>query len=316
MPVRRRWDSRACTKSLPGFDASRRSDIVCFDPASGLDARCIRTIIELKSGSSETQSSIHQLCASRASDIFRVQATRLFVLVSVLHKNNAHVAFFDRGGSIISEPLDFTSTQGWESFVRLIVGFSFARLSHLGYDHNFSGPLTQYLTPPKLDIGSMEILFVPFITDVMYGRGTVVCLANVSNPTKIEEPLRKSLGICVEDHRANHVIIKSNWVDSTTTVTEGSILAILDAKGVQGVPRLLAEETIMDADGQHHISTGYLRDRFGAVATPHHDTYEERTLVRMYTRPWATPVTQFRSALELLGVFYDCITCEYCSSVY
>lgn len=290
-----------------------------------MDWRLIRTIIELKSGN-DTESSIHQLCTQRAADLLRVQDRRCFVLICLIHVEKVTVALFDRGGSIISTPFAFTDSCGWGTFVRLILGLSYAPLSCLGLDPHVIGPPHSILTPsPTIKLDKVEIYFTPFITSTTHGRGTVVWLGWL-NSRKVDQELQRYLGL--EHVQGCPIIIKNNWVDISTTLTEGAILSILSAKGVQGVPRLLAEEAVKTDDAEFYLTTGYFRAKLGIRLVPsgnasrntrsqaashpdHTNGYEDRALLRTYSIPWATPLTQFGSALELLGAFHDCITSLY-----
>lgn len=83
MEARKRTWPSTHIKPLPDQDAIYRPDPICVDDGVILDARLIRTVIELRSRM-DSESSIHRLCAERASDIFRVQDVRFFVLVCAL----------------------------------------------------------------------------------------------------------------------------------------------------------------------------------------------------------------------------------------
>ena len=328
--IKRVWSADFKEHSLPGVGSSNRPDIVCADMLKPVDCRNIRTILELKSGNNMTPNEIFRSCVQCARLIFSTQDTRRFVVVLLLHQYQLTVAFFDRGGSIVSQPFDIRSHP--DLFAQVVLAFACADLTGLGYGTSLSDE-------PRIDRLlvfhglQLQIRFTAFISDSMHGRGTVIWLGKVGKISDLSE-VRQQANLKLDQP----VVIKTSWVDDASVLTEGTVLALLAQKGVQGIPTLIYEDFVPPPstdDGVSSDGTAYTWAKLGlsaggdnddcdsvslskeatkAIQTmaggPYVEGFAPRTPVRMVTKPWATPLTQFRSARELLGIFVDVLNGE------
>lgn len=145
------------------------------------------------------------------------------------------------GGSIATEPFDIGEHH--LPFLRFILGLAFAPLTFLGYDTTATTHPTGRTLSSKW-ISNIHPLCVLYGAERSHGPGTLVWLARLKDLPAIE----------VREFVRNHfskiwsmdlvIIIKDTWTDEHSSLTEGMILALLKIKGVEGVPRILAEEHV------------------------------------------------------------------------
>ncbi|KAF8558289.1 hypothetical protein OG21DRAFT_1481555 [Imleria badia] len=315
----------AANKDKPaGGDANRKPDLICFDPIKGnrSDWGHFMSAGELKSGDFED---VYELLVERAALLFRNQDSRRFVLTFALVKQSMTVALFDRGGSIVCKAFDIGQQK--LLFLRFILGLTFAPLTSLGYDSTVTTRLT--LSHAQLAIYSEYPSPLRALKE----------LAAIDVPNFIREHFSKHWSIDPA------IIVKDIWTDENTSLTEGMILALLKMKGVQGVPRILAEERVLSEPADDEIaidplseevkphsmptsarpdSTTLIRSRLNqsgfqlgpkalkaAQRTSHPSAvggFEPRAHIRSYVTPWAVPIFQFRSGVELLGIVADVLT--------
>ena len=236
----RSWS--AANKDKPaGGDASRKPDLVCFDPMRGnkSDWSHFMSVGELKSGDFKD---VYELLVERAALLFRNQDSRRFVLTFVLVKRSMTVALFDRGGSIVCDPFDIGKQP--HLFLRFILGLTFAPLTSLGYDSTVSThPADRTLS--SLYIPNIRLLCVLYVAERSHGCGTVVWLAKLKDLATTKVPGFIALHFNKNWSIDPAIIIKDIWTDENNSLTEGMILVLLKMKGVLGVPRILAEERVL-----------------------------------------------------------------------
>jgi len=277
-----------------------------------------------------TPNEIFRSCVQGARLIFSTQDTRHFIVILLLHQYKLTVAFFDCGGSIVFQPFDICAHP--DLFARVVLAFACADLTGLGYATSLSDE-------PRIDWLllfhrlQLQIRFTAFISDYMHRCGTVIWLGKVGKISDLSE-VRQQANLKVDQP----VVIKTSWVDDASVLTEGTALALLAQKGVQGVPTLIYKDFVpppFTDDGVSSDGTAYTRAKLGlsvgddndgcgaislskeatkaiqAMAVgPHVEGFAPCTPVRMVIKPWATPLTQFRSAHELLGIFIDVLNGE------
>ncbi|KAF8432210.1 hypothetical protein L210DRAFT_2855382 [Boletus edulis BED1] len=220
-----------------------------------------------------------------------------FVLTFAFVKQMMTVALFDRGGSIVSEAFDIPSDPAL--FFRFILGLVSAPLAAIGYDTTVtSHPLHRTITSRYLP--DFRILCTLYVAERAHGRGTVVWLAELApdalQADHVSELIRRHFG----ERIGQSIIIKDIWADESSSLTEGFILALLELKGVRGVPRILAEEHVASDSPDYDAASK-------SASQPGVDGFEPQTHVRSYMTPWAVPIFQFRSGVELLGVIADAL---------
>lgn len=320
-------------KSPPrGGDVLRKPDLVCVDNRLGVgtpinDWRHFAAVGEVKSGSVST-SSVFSLLAERATTLFRHQDARRFVLTFALVRTELTLAFFDRGGSIVGQPLDILEHP--RHFLRFLVGMSFADHESIGYESTVVTKNVRYINSPIL--GNVPVHCILFIADRMHSKGTVVWLGQL-NPSHIRIPniVKDTFRLAIREPEDFPVVVKSTWVDSHNSTTEGFILALLHHKGVRGVPRVLAEECVkvtVFKPPKHTSSapdnTTLNRSRLGVnlrlsdAALKSHQVkspekllgYNPRSHIRSFIAPWGMTIYKFRSGVELLGIMLDVLSGE------
>lgn len=95
---RRIWPAAHKDQPARGGDVNRKPDLVCIDPAAGIedDWRHFLAVGKIKSSKcSERQ--VYLLLREQAEIIFRLQDSRRFVLTFALVKQQMTIALFDRG---------------------------------------------------------------------------------------------------------------------------------------------------------------------------------------------------------------------------
>lgn len=238
--LRRTW-SAANKDKPPGGDANRKPDLVCCDPMMHNEGDWSHFIAvgELKSGKYED---VYELLAERATVLLRNQDSRRFVLTFALVKQLMTVALFDRGGSIVTEPLDIKRHP--LLFLQFILGLTFAPLVSLGYDTTVTAH-RKCRTLSSNHIPNIHLLCTLYVAERAHGRGTVVWLAKLKNLPATDVPKFIRTHFSKNWSTDPTIIIKDIWSDENSSLTEGMILALLKMKGVQGVPRILAEERVL-----------------------------------------------------------------------
>ncbi|KAF8125472.1 hypothetical protein EV363DRAFT_1299201 [Boletus edulis] len=301
------WSAAHRNKPAAG-DAYRKPDLVCSEvwKAAIGDWSHFLSVGEHKSGAFKD---VFELLAERGTLLFRHQDNRLFVLTFAFVKQMMTVALFDRGGSIVSEAFDIPSDPAL--FFRFILGLVSAPLAAIGYDTTVtSHPLHRTITSRYLP--DFRILCTLYVAERAHGRGTVVWLAELApdalQADHVSELIRRHFG----ERIGQSIIIKDIWADES----------------VRGVPRILAEEHVASdypdydepsAPSAMSDSTVPLRSQLDltdmklssaaskSASQPGVDGFEPRTHVRSYMTPWAVPIFQFRSGVELLGVIADAL---------
>lgn len=207
-------------------------------------------MLELKSGG-ESENSIYKLCAEWALEIFRVQDTQIWVIIDILHQGEVTVGLFDHGSSLCTTA--FSLDSNWPLLVWLILGIAFTPLFDLGYDHSVSElGHGHYVKSDLPTLGNIQIHFMPFISESIHGQGTVIWLGTVG-PDALFDKFTRFLNLQYEDP----LIIKTHWVDVNSVLSKGTILSFLAAKGMQGIPQLVAEEQVQTSNG-YYDGTTYL----------------------------------------------------------
>lgn len=220
------------------------------------------------------------------------------------------LTFFDQGGSLETYPIDVHADL--EMFLRIVVGLAKASFSQLGFDVSLLDETgsKRVLVAWKGggDVTEVTIDSLLFISDIMHGRGTTVWRGSMDDSEN-------------NSHSSNHrwprtrtgVVIKDSWIDPLRRYTEGTILKLLNAAGVAGVPTLLHEEQVQ---GPHptqpgvlcNLSTHLLRSLLSeASRSAHHRRYQLRVLSRLISIPVGVEVLKFNSLAELLIAFIDYI---------
>ncbi|KAF8415207.1 hypothetical protein L210DRAFT_3657822 [Boletus edulis BED1] len=296
------WSAAHRNKPAAG-DAYRKPDLVCSEvwKAAIGDWSHFLSVGEHKSGAFKD---VFELLAERGTSS---SATKT-ITVSFSPSRS--------GGSIVSEAFDIPSDPAL--FFRFILGLVSAPLAAIGYDTTVtSHPLHRTITSRYLP--DFRILCTLYVAERAHGRGTVVWLAELApdalQANHVSELIRRHFG----ERIGQSIIIKDIWADESSSLTEGFILALLELKGVRGVPRILAEEHVALDSPDYDDSTVLLRSQLDltdmklssaaskSASQPGVDGFEPRTHVRSYMTPWAVPIFQFRSGVELLGVIADAL---------
>jgi len=301
--VRRVWTAAYCNKGLPGIRATRRPDVALFDLLQPLppdellkraQSRRPRPLHEEKSHSFHSLRSTcqvkcsptHQLksrgeLAQDAYFIFSAQCNRRFVLGISLCGLEAGLSYFDRAGALhsILFPIDQTPLL----FIRLVVGLSLGRDDMIGYDTTISdGPLRHI----KVEDTYYQIVETLFISDMIRGRGT----------------------ICYRASRdGKDFVIKDIWANVNNQPTEVEILKRIAENGIQGVP--VFEQAAVVKNGGRTDTTAWARSCIPSTGPqrallPRIETREHRRIVMS---PFAKPLYEFQSKIELLTALRDAI---------
>jgi len=230
------WSADFKEHSMPGVGSSNWPDIVCADVHKPIDCRNIQTTLELKSSNNMTPNEIFWSCVQHACLIFSTQDTRCFIVILLLHQYKLTVAFFNHGGSIVFQPFDICAHP--DLFARVVLAFACADLTGLGCATSLSDE-------PQIDRLllfhglQLQIRFTAFISDYMHGCGTVIWLGKVGKISDLSEVWQQA-NLKVDQP----IVIKTSWVDNASMLTEGTVLALLAQKGVQGVPTLIYEDFV------------------------------------------------------------------------
>lgn len=224
------------------------------------------------------------------------------------------LSFFDRGGSLETHCVDIQTDP--EIFLRIIVGLATASFSQLGFDVSLlddSGD-KRVMIAWKGGSETKEVTIdnLLFISDIMHGRGTTVWGGLMDFESNDPHSTSDSESAALRwPHTQRGVVIKDSWIDPLRKYTEGSILALLNAAGVVGVPMLVHEEQVQ---GPHptrpnvliNKSTHLLRSILSeASRSADHRQYQLRVLSRLITEPIGFEILGFNSLAELLVVFID-----------
>ncbi|KIJ11755.1 hypothetical protein PAXINDRAFT_15338 [Paxillus involutus ATCC 200175] len=109
--------------------------------------------------------------------------------------------------------------------------------------------------------------------------------------------------------KLREVVVKDSWIDPLRKFTEGTILAMLNNAGVEGVPQLIHEQQVQAdhptrAKPKFALSTHTLRALLPGAITSNRP-YQLRVLSRLITEPKGLSVMFFTSLAELVVAFID-----------
>ncbi|KIJ67422.1 hypothetical protein HYDPIDRAFT_25878 [Hydnomerulius pinastri MD-312] len=139
---------------------------------------------------------------------------------------------------------------------------------------------------------------VIFIADALLGRGTTVWSGTMG--ASIIPPSTNSMDLdmnpaTLAKPKHREVIVKDSWIDPLRKFTEGTMLAILNDAGVEGVPQLIHEQQVRSVHPTRasskpklNLSTHTLRALLaghGATVSTQKRPYELRVLSRLVTEP-------------------------------
>ena len=114
----------------------------------------------------------------------------------------------------------------------------------------------------------------------------------------------------MNDQEDKEVIVKDSWVDPLRQYMEGRILKILEAAGVEGIPRLVHKQQVQTRhpimqellNNSTHILHTLLKAP-GASAL-----YYLHVLLCLISKPRGYPIFDFTSLAELLVGVVDCLS--------
>ena len=219
--------------------------------------------------------------------------------------SNISLTFFDRGGSLETDSIDVHADP--EIFIHIIVGLAKATFSQLRFDISLldntgnKHVLVAWKGGPEVKEVTIDNLL--FISDVMHGRGTTVWDGSMElDDSNLEKTWPRTW---------RGIVIKDSWIDPLRKYTEGTILKMLNAAGVVGVPTLIHEEQVKAPHPTQlgllfNNSTHLLRALLSkANCNADQHQYQLRVLSRLITTPIGTEVLKFNSLAELLVVFIN-----------
>lgn len=133
-------------------------------------------------------------------------------------------------------------------FLKVILGLSFAPEDLLGRDPTVITRVSIRMISSR-HLRDVIIHCTLFIADRLDGRGTVVWFGKLEGaPLTLGLPKLVHSHFCWTMSLPRHVsiplVVKDTWTDEMNSLTEGMILALLNHKGVKGVPHIVAEEPV------------------------------------------------------------------------
>ncbi|KLO10695.1 hypothetical protein SCHPADRAFT_999386 [Schizopora paradoxa] len=169
-------------------------------------------------------------CPSYCERMFDRQPVPRFVPATLIAESHIILIIFDRSGKVSSEKISVHNNH--QKFLRLIFGFLFASLEHLGYETTVDDIGDGRLC---MKAGGIEYRVKGVFRDPgVEGRGTV-CFHGVSQVDRSE------------------VVIKNSWVDVRNEQTEIDILNQLNERnekdlctpdGVRVIPQIVSHEVL------------------------------------------------------------------------
>jgi hypothetical protein len=317
--ITRIWSSSYSNRGLPGSRATRQPDIVLLDnshdtpllPQTVLQSAISTTktrkpvmpvgafqtlgaTCQVKSTSQRSSKAREEL-AQDAYFIFSSQDNRRYVLGISFCGVDIGLSLFDRAGALHS--LSFDIDNHPLQFIRLIVGLSYCSDTLLGYDPTITTRAgCRYI---RLNGADYQILSTEFIADMVRGRGTICYRA-------------------IRDEK--EYAIKDLWADTGRSHQEVEFLQAAEENNIPGVP-ICCNSAVIRIDSQDRNDlTSWARE----CIQPTHKRYEDVKKVevrehrRLVMQPFALPLMQFASKIELLSVLRDVIrsTCTRCFPVF
>ncbi|KAF8833164.1 hypothetical protein BDN67DRAFT_1017870 [Paxillus ammoniavirescens] len=237
--------------------------------------------------------------AGKVTQILYAQDGRHSVPVLRILDTKIMLSFFDRGGSVLTASFDIHERP--EMFLRILIGISFSPPPKIGFDQTIiphDDKTKQILVTWKEKIGEDKrkviVDCVIFISDSLHSRGTTVWGGTVSS---------------VDNPEPQPTVVKDSWVDPLRRYTEGAILAMLNAVGVEGVPYFVHEQQVPithpSRDTSVNASTHFLHTVFSDIPTS--QPYHLRVLSRLISQPIGEQLMKICCLAELVVAIIDCV---------
>lgn len=294
-------------KGLPGIDATRQPDIGLFDncdpPTSAtevirlatsreLPPRCptqtyqtLRSTCQVKSNTGGSSSARRQL-RQDAYFAFSSQCNRRYFLGISFCGTKVALSLFDRSGCVHSKYFDVDEEP--LTFIRLVAGLSSGSNTAIGYDPTITCDSKGDPTSIRIESQEYAVVRTEFIGDMIRGRGTV-CYHARRNGTDYA--------------------VKDGWAKVALRPEEDMLRA---AQGIRGVPVLVAAWDVQ-VDGRPDSTSWPRACILYSTSGPGADTLaklEVRQHRRLVMTPFASPLTTFKSKVELLSALRDVIQGE------
>ncbi|KAJ7094238.1 hypothetical protein C8R43DRAFT_908029 [Mycena crocata] len=281
----REWSARFATEAVPGAPDTRFPDLLCTD---GEDSEWADIVVhaEIKSNANLKSKSYTQLI-NGAYHAFAAQDDRRFFVALSIAAAALRLVIFDRSGMTIDTGFDIHANP--ELFIRVLAGITFCEdRARLGYDTSIFPLDGRRFIEAKGH--RYELLGPLFISDVVWGRGTVCWHAT---------------------RDGQYYVIKDIWADTSRPHTEADILRMAEEADVVGVLTVVAD-VVVQINGVND-ATNNIRSIITAASVTKkmfkvYEALEKRVHRRLVLTPYCLPVTSFRSRQELVSIFIDAVT--------
>lgn len=209
----------------------------------------------------------------KAFILFTAQDNRCFVPVLSFYSHNFRLTLYDRSGVVHTKTYSLNTHQ--ILLLHIIAGLMFGREEVIGYDVTMrTGADGQVI---GIEVGGKEYAVIRrlFAAQTLRGRATKCWRVHLDS---------------------KYYVIKDSWIHTGRGSNELATLKVINNKGLEGTPTLIAGEDLKLFDGTVD-STELHRpgQRYGKI----------RCHRQMVMTPVAEPLGTFRSKKELIGVFVD-----------
>jgi hypothetical protein len=248
--------------------------------------------------------------AANATRVFRATGNRRHIIGVHVNRMKVHFCFYDRAGTIYTNPLDLRSDA--QQLIAAIISLSFLDAFSLGLEPYLASKtptspsmLLQGSNSYSIDVDGLCLRTYSLLhAGEMFSRATAVFSA-IPIPMESSSNALSAIGIGLP----SHVVVKMSW-HTPSSPSEDELLRLAEECGVQGVARLYRSTV------SHRVSEG-LRGRL--VPAP---MYADRELRVQVIGPLARPLYEvngletFKTACRSLvkstwgnTQFYECVFC-------
>ena len=311
----RKWHARGAKKIFTGSYLQWKPDLVLSPNGAGSDWRDVLVFGEMKSrNNSDTQRASYTEVSGKTSVLLYTQDGRHAAPSLWILGSHIGLSFFNWGGPLKTHCIDIHTNP--EIFLHIIVSLTTASFFQLGFNVlllNDSGDKCVMIAwKGGLETKEVTIENLLFISDIMHGCGTTVWGCSMDFKSNNPDSTSDSESVALRwPHMQRSVVIKDSWIDPLWKYTEESILALLNATGVIGIPMLVHKEQVQ---GPHptrpnaliNKSTHLLQSILSEASySADHRQYQLQVLLWLITKPIGFEILGFNSLAELLIMFID-----------